>query len=108
MEAEDGLVPLTRQELTSRFDRIRDTLCSVFHPVVLELKDDSARHAGHSGASPEGETHFILTIEADAFAGMSRVQMHRAVNGALKEEFDAGLHALMIKARAPSQTGDAG
>lgn len=90
-----------RQELTSRTIRIRERLEAVFSPTQLELKDDSARHAGHAGASDAGETHFILTIESPAFAGKSRVEVHRMVNAALKDEFDTGLHALMIKASAP-------
>lgn len=81
--------------------RIRERLEAVFLPTRLELKDDSARHAGHAGASDAGETHFILTIESSAFAGKPRVEIHRMVNAALKKEFDTGLHALMIKASAP-------
>ena len=100
MAAEDGAHPLMRQELTSRIERIRDTLERIFSPELLEVRDDSARHAGHAGASPEGETHFIVTIRAGAFAGMSRVAMHRAVNNALAPEFETGLHALTIKAAA--------
>ncbi len=99
--AEDGAQPLMRQELTRRIDRIRDTLERNFSPATLEVSDDSARHAGHAGASPGGETHFIVTIKAEAFAGLSRIEMHRAVNAALRDEFDSGLHALNIKASAP-------
>jgi len=90
-----------RQELTRRIDRIRDTLERNFSPAALEVSDDSARHVGHAGASPEGETHFIVTIKSEAFAGMSRIEMHRAVNAALRDEFDSGLHALNIRASAP-------
>lgn len=86
--------------MTSRIERIRDTLERHFSPEALEVKDDSARHAGHAGAQPEGETHFIVTIRASAFDGMSRVAMHRAVNEALAPEFETGLHALTIKAAA--------
>jgi BolA protein len=76
-------------------------LTQVFTPEALEVIDDSARHAGHAGASPEGETHFNVENIAAAFSGQTRVQRQRAVNAALKEEFDSGLHALSIKARAP-------
>ncbi len=86
--------------MTSRIERIRDTLERSFSPEALEVKDDSARHAGHAGAQPEGETHFIVTIRASAFDGMSRVAMHRAINETLAPEFETGLHALTIKAAA--------
>lgn len=72
-----------------------------FEPETLEVIDDSARHAGHAGASPEGETHFNVRIVSEKFEGMSRVERQRAVNSALKEEFDSGLHALSVRADAP-------
>ena len=72
----------------------------VFSPSSLEVIDDSAKHAGHAGARPEGETHYKVEIVSPAFEGKSRVEMQREVNSALKDEFDSGLHALSIKARA--------
>ncbi len=88
--------------MTNRTERIRTTLTQVFAPGALDVIDDSARHAGHAGASPEGETHYIVKIESEKFSGLSRVERQRLVNQALKEEFDSGLHALSIKASAPS------
>ena len=76
-------------------------MSQVFAPSELDVIDDSAKHAGHAGARPEGETHFKVIIVSDKFDGMSRVAMQRAVNAALKPEFDSGLHALQIKASAP-------
>ncbi|WP_300377370.1 BolA family transcriptional regulator [Henriciella sp.] len=87
--------------MTNRSERIRSKLTQVFAPEALEVVDDSARHAGHAGASPEGETHFNVKIISSQFEGMNRVAMQRAVNDALKEEFDSGLHALSIRAKAP-------
>lgn len=41
---------------------VRRKLQAELHPALLEVADDSARHAGHAGArgttSPSGETHF--------------------------------------------------
>jgi len=90
-----------RQELTSRETRIRSILSQVFTPIELDVTDDSARHAGHAGAAPGGETHFNVRIISTAFADMSRIARQRAVNKALEEEFNTGLHALSIKAEAP-------
>ena len=88
--------------MTNRTERIRAKLAQVFAPEVLEIEDQSARHAGHVGASPEGETHFHVQIVSKKFGGMSRVEMQRAVTSALKNEFETGLHALSIKAAAPT------
>ena len=85
----------------TRQTRIHAALSTALSPTELQVIDDSARHAGHAGASPEGETHYNVEIIASAFAGLSRVAMQRAVMDALKSEFDTGLHALSIKASAP-------
>lgn len=88
----------------TRQDRIGSALEAAFAPTHLAVRDDSARHAGHAGAQPGGETHYIVEIESAAFAGLSRVAMQRAVMDALKAEFETGLHALSIKARATAST----
>jgi len=41
---------------------IREKLTSAFAPKELVVEDDSARHAGHSGARPGGQTHFNVRI----------------------------------------------
>lgn len=87
-----------RQELTSRAERMRQRLESAFSPSALNIVDESDLHSGHAGAAPGGETHYAVHIRAGALAGMSRVQRHRAVNSALAEEFETGLHALSIDA----------
>ena len=82
----------------TRSERIRDRLSEAFAPEALDVVDDSHKHAGHAGASPEGETHYTVTIKSKAFSGLSRGAMQRAVMDALKQEFETGLHALSIKA----------
>ncbi|MGC6498848.1 MAG: BolA family protein [Henriciella sp.] len=89
--------------MKSRQQRIRDKLTKTFAPVTLSVTDESARHAGHAGARPEGETHFKVELTSDAFTGLTRVARQRAVMGALSQEFDCGLHALSIKAEIPSK-----
>ena len=43
-------------------DTLRQKLTAAFQPEALDVIDDSAKHAGHSGARPEGETHFTVRI----------------------------------------------
>jgi len=87
----------------SRSDRITAALEGALSPQSLTVEDQSARHAGHAGARPEGETHFAVTVVAAAFAGKSRLARQRLVMEVLKGEFDSGLHALAIAARAPGE-----
>jgi len=74
-------------------------------PVRLELVDESAKHAGHAGAAPGGNTHWRLTIESGAFAGKSTVARHRMVYEALGGLMQHPIHALAITARAPGESG---
>lgn len=86
---------------SDRKTRIEEALAEAFQPVSLIVTDDSEKHAGHAGAAPGGETHYSVEIVADAFEGLSRVQVQRTVMMVLQKEFDTGLHALALKAAAP-------
>ncbi|MCL7464416.1 BolA family protein [Phaeovulum sp. NW3] len=77
-------------------DEIRARLAQ-FQPDRLEVIDESARHAGHAGARPEGESHFRVRIAAAAFAPMSRLARHRAIHAALGPELLARIHALALE-----------
>ena len=81
-------------------DSIRTRLEAAFRPTALEVIDESANHAGHGGWREGQTTHVRVRIASPAFAGLSRVAIHRAVNEALAAEIAAGLHALAIEARA--------
>ena len=83
-------------------------MTQAFTPVVLRVVDDSARHAGHAGARPGGETHYSVVMVAEAFRGMSRVARSRAVHAALAAEFSGGMHALALTLRTPEEQGRLG
>lgn len=84
-------------------ETIRRKLEAAFAPRRLAVIDESARHAGHAGARPEGETHFRVEIVADAFAGLGRLERQRRVNAALAAELAGPVHALSIRALAPDE-----
>ena len=88
--------------------RIETTLRAALAPDLVQVMDDSARHAGHAGASPGGETHYTVLVVAEAFRGLSRVARHRLVNAALAREFATGLHALALVLRTPEEQAAAG
>jgi BolA protein len=87
---------------------IRDKLTSAFVPIALEVTDESARHAGHAGATRDdgsrGETHFHVRLVSAAFEGVSRVERQRRVYAALAEELAGPVHAFSLSALAPSET----
>ena len=82
---------------------IRERL-AVLEPVQLDLVDESAQHAGHTGARPGGQTHWRLTIVSPRFSGQSTVARHRMVYQALGELMQNPIHALAITARSPQET----
>jgi len=67
-------------------------------PAHLDLVDESAKHAGHAGAAPGGNTHWKLTIVSAAFAGKSTVARHRMIYQALGDLMQNPIHALSIRA----------
>lgn len=82
-------------------EAIRATLQAALSPVMLEVIDESAAHAGHAGSNGLGRgTHFRVRIGGPAFAGQSRVAQHRLVYDALRHFTDAGLHALAIEIKS--------
>ncbi|QLH40900.1 MAG: BolA family transcriptional regulator [Defluviicoccus sp.] len=84
-------------------ERIRSKLTQALSPGHLDVTDESARHAGHAGARPEGETHFHVEIVAEAFRGLSRIERQRLVHRTLAEELAGPVHALSLSIRAPGE-----
>ena len=84
-------------------ERIENRLWSGLEPIKLDVLDESDRHKGHAGAGEGGETHYRVYIVAERFAGKPKVERHRMVYALLKDEFDAGVHALALQTLAPGE-----
>ncbi len=84
-------------------ERIVARLTEALDPILVEVVDESDRHAGHPGAREGGGTHYRARIVSERFAGLGRVARHRLVYGLLTAEFADGLHALAIVADAPGE-----
>ena len=79
-------------------ERIHARLTERLQPTALNVIDESAAHAGHSGASASGEgSHIRVCIASPLFTSITRVQRHRLVYDALQDFIDQGLHALAIE-----------
>jgi BolA protein len=78
-------------------------LTEALRPTHLVVRDDSEQHRGHAGHDPRGESHFSVEIVSPAFEGETRVARQRAVNRALAPLLQERVHALAIKALAPSE-----
>ncbi|MBC3860847.1 BolA family transcriptional regulator [Undibacterium jejuense] len=86
----------------SRFDQLKNRLTNALQPVVCELQDDSAAHAGHAGAA-SGGSHYNLKIISHQFEGLNRISRHRLVYDAIGDMMHTDVHALAIVALAPSE-----
>jgi BolA family transcriptional regulator, general stress-responsive regulator len=83
---------------------IEEKLKAAFAPERLSVINESHLHAGHQpDMTGTGETHMRVRIVSAKFAGMPRLQRHRAINELLKPELDAGLHALAVEPAAPGE-----
>jgi BolA protein len=91
----------------SRADRLHASLTRAFAPTMLTVQDDSAHHAGHSGAPAGGQSHYSVLLVSNAFQCVSRVARSRAVHTALAAEFgpaeQGGMHALALTLRTPEE-----
>ena len=85
--------------MSTRVERLRAALEASLAPTRLEIRDDSAKHAGHAGAREGG--HFHVIIAAPGFTGRGAVERHRMVYAAAAELMGRDIHALSIDARDP-------
>ena len=91
--------------MTTVKTEIERRLKAAFAPARLAVIDQSAQHAGHAGARPEGETHFLVEVVSEAFAGQNRVARQRAVHEALADLLAGRVHALSLRTRTPNEAG---
>jgi len=88
--------------MTGLREQIEAILRGRFRPAHLEVRDDSARHAGHAGAA-SGGGHFEVLIVSAVFEGKPLLDRHRMVNEALRDMIGREIHALGLKTLAPSE-----
>ena len=86
---------------TERVEKIRAALTSRLQPLQLDIRDDSARHAGHAGAREGG--HFQVKLVSSAFKDRAQLERHRLVYAAVAPLMGRGIHALNIVARTPEE-----
>jgi len=85
-----------------RVTLIKEKLTAALTPTLLEIKDDSDKHAGHAGAK-QGGGHFSVTIVSSIFTEKTLIQRHRLVYAALDELMKTKIHALSINALTPDE-----
>lgn len=82
-----------------KLTEIIQTRLAQFNPTSVELKDDSALHAGHAGNTGGG--HFSLKIVSSQFSQKSQIMRHRLIYQALTDLIPQQIHAINILAISP-------
>jgi len=82
--------------------RMERLLRARFDPAHFELRDDSAKHVGHPGASLGGG-HYSVVIVSATFEGLSSLERHRQVYTALDPLIGTEIPALAIRTIAASE-----
>lgn len=82
---------------------VESRLRLALNPTHLLVINDSEKHRGHAGHDGTGESHFTVELVSTAFIGVNRVARQRMVNDALKDLLAEKIHALSIRALAPTE-----
>jgi len=85
----------------ARISLIRERLTEAFHPLSLNIVDESHMHVGHAQAGGGG--HFAVEIVSKSFQDKNLMQRHRLVYDALGDAMNSEIHALSIKATTPDE-----
>lgn len=73
-----------------------------FEPSDLAIRDDSAKHAGHAGAT-SGGGHYKVRIVSGRFEGLPLLERHRAVHESLAGMIGGEIHALGLETLTPRE-----
>lgn len=75
-------------------------------PEELKQRIEAGITGARADVSGDGH-HFEATVEAPAFAGLSRIAQHKLVYDVFGSEIGDRIHALSIKTTAPVTTTEA-
>lgn len=78
--------------------QIKEIISKKLQPIVLEVHNESDKHAGHAGSPGTGQSHFSVLVVSDKFKGKNRIERHQMVYACLKDLMNNPIHALAIKA----------
>ncbi len=80
-----------------------DIETSLKQKLVQVLGDVQRVEVINEGGSCSAAAKVIVCVVSSKFEGVSRLQRHRMVHDALSDEIKTQLHAITIKAQAPSE-----
>lgn len=79
--------------------QIQQKLTLELQPELLEVVNESHMHS----VPPNSETHFKVTLVADAFSNQRKVARHQRVYQVLADELAGPVHALALHTYTPEE-----
>ena len=83
-------------------EKIKQILLQKLAAQYVDVKDESAQHAGHSEAIKSGGGHYAVVVVSSRFAGKKLLERHRMIYHALVD-LKTDIHALAIQALTPKE-----
>ena len=77
-------------------DKIKKIVSENLKPEKISVIDNSAQHVKHKFYNPE-KFHLKLIIQSKKLKGMEKIEAHKLVFFALKDEMKNRIHALEIE-----------
>ena len=65
-------------------EQIKEILTENLQPHLLEVYNESHKHAGHTSSPGTGQSHFKVLVVSDKFEGKSKVARHQMIYDCLK------------------------
>ena len=81
---------------------LRKIIVDALGAEFCRVEDQSGAHAGHPGAM-SGGGHFHAVVVSAGFRGLSQLERHRLVYGAVKMGQTPEIHALSLKTLTPEE-----
>lgn len=79
---------------------IESKVVETLKPELLTIENESHNHGGSAT-----DSHFKLTVVANAFASISKVKRHQMMYGILAAELAGPVHALALHLYTPAEWG---
>lgn len=81
--------------------QLLETRLAPLDATLIEISDDSSKHAGHAGNTGGG--HLSAKIVSKSFSGLNTVARHRAVYALVADLMPHTIHALSLTVKSPEE-----